>query len=135
MPFVVDASVAACWILADESHPVADAALARLDDDAIVAPSLWWFETRNLVIVNERRGRLDATTSAEARRLLANYPVAFDTEIDEEALMRLARRRRLTVYDAAYLELALRKEIPLATLDRALAEAARAEGAALIESA
>jgi predicted nucleic acid-binding protein len=135
MPFVVDASVAACWILADESHPVADAALARLDDDAIVAPSLWWFETRNLVSVNERRGRLDATTSAEARRLLANYPVAFDTEIDEEALMRLARRRRLTVYDAAYLELALRKEIPLATLDRALAEAARAEGAALIESA
>ena len=135
MPFVIDASVAACWILADESHPVADAALARLDDDAIVAPSLWWFETRNLVSVNERRGRLDATTSAEARRLLANYPVAFDTEIDEEALMRLARRRRLTVYDAAYLELALRKEIPLATLDRALAEAARAEGAALIESA
>ena len=69
MPFVVDASVAACWILADESHPVAVAALARLDDDAIVAPSLWWFETRNLVLVNERRGRLDVVMSTKALAL------------------------------------------------------------------
>ena len=132
MPLVVDASVVACWILADESDPVADAALARIDFDPIVAPSLWWWETRNLLIVAERRGRLEPAKTAEALRLLADCPLTFDADADEEALLQLARRRGLTVYDAAYLELALRLRCPLATLDRGLADAARAEGASLI---
>jgi predicted nucleic acid-binding protein len=83
-------------------------------------------------MVNERRGRMDAAQSAKALRLLAALPIAIDMEADEEALMQLARRRRLTVYAAAYLELALRKGYPLATLDDALADAARAEKALLI---
>jgi predicted nucleic acid-binding protein len=132
MPFVVDASVAACWIMPDERHAVAERAFARIARDPIAAPCLWWFELRNVLIVNERRGRMDPAQSAKALRLLAALPVAIDMEADEEALMRLARRRRLTVYDAAYLELALRKGYPLATLDDALADAARAEKALLI---
>ncbi len=57
MPFVVDASVAACWAFRDEDHPVADAALERLRTDEAAAPALWWFEVRNILVVSERRKR------------------------------------------------------------------------------
>lgn len=132
MPFVVDASVAACWIMPDEDHFVATQAFARLALDQVAAPSLWWFELRNMMIVNERRGRLEPAKSTEALRRLAALPIVIDADVDEDALMQLARRHGLTVYDAAYLELALRLRCPLATLDRALAKAARAEAAPLI---
>jgi predicted nucleic acid-binding protein len=132
MPFVVDASVVACWILPDERHPVAAAAYKRIAEDPAVAPGLWWFELRNLLLVNERRGRLDGAKSAQALRLLRALPVAIDTDVEEDVLMQLARTHRLTVYDAAYLELARRQSLPLATLDTALARAARGEAVPLI---
>jgi len=132
MPFVIDASIAACWLMPDERHPVADLAFKRIAHDPAVAPSLWWFELRNMMIVNERRGRLDSAKTGQALRLLRGLPVSTDTEPDEDRLMHLARRHRLTVYDAAYLELALRGIYPLATLDAALIAAARAEAAPLI---
>jgi predicted nucleic acid-binding protein len=84
------------------------------------------------MIVNERRGRLDRAKTSRALRLLAGLPIAIDTDVEETALMELARRHRLTVYDAAYLELALRKGHPLATLDAALSIAARSETVRLI---
>jgi hypothetical protein len=58
MPFVLDASIAACWAFDDEDHPVAALALERVRTDEARVPSLWWFEVRNTLIVNERRGRL-----------------------------------------------------------------------------
>ena len=58
MPFVIDASIAACWAFEDEDHPVAALALERIRSDEALVPSLWWFEVRNTLIVNERRGRL-----------------------------------------------------------------------------
>jgi predicted nucleic acid-binding protein len=97
-----------------------------------VTPVLWWYELRNVLIVNERRGRLDNAKTVRVLRLLQGLPVAIDADVEEEALMRLARWHRLTVYNAAYLELALRKGYPLATLDAALSIAARAEGVPLI---
>lgn len=132
MPFVVDASVAACWLMPDERHPVAEAAYERIAHDPAVTPGLWWYELRNMLIVNERRGRLDAAKTARALRLLKGLPVTTDTAVEEEPLMQLTRQHRLTVYDAAYLELALRKGLALATLDAALATAARAETVPLI---
>jgi predicted nucleic acid-binding protein len=132
MPFVVGASVAACWLLPDELHPVADEALRRIARDPAFAPGLWWFELRNMLIVNERRGRLDSAKTTHALRLLKELPVTIDAEVEEDALMRLARTHRLTAYDAAYLELARRKGLALATLDAALSIAARAEGVPLI---
>lgn len=128
MPFVIDASIAACWLMPDEGHAQATAAYNRLVDDHALVPSLWWFEMRNLFIVNERRGRLDSDTTARALALLADLPIQLDRAPDGEVLLQLARRHRLTVYDAAYLELALREAIPLTTLDDALARAARDEG-------
>ena len=132
MPFVVDASVAACWFMPDERHPIADAAYRRIAHDSAVTPVLWWYELRNMLIVSERRGRLDSAKTARVLRLLGGLPVAVDADVEEEALMQLARRYRLTVYDAAYLELALRQRHPLATLDAALSIAARAERVPLI---
>jgi predicted nucleic acid-binding protein len=132
MPFVVDASVAACWLLPDERHVVAEAAYKIIAYDQAMAPALWWFELRNMLVVNERRGRLDSAKTTRALRLLRALPVGIDTGVEEDALMQLARQHRLNVYDAAYLELALRKGLPLATLDAALAIAARAESVSLI---
>jgi predicted nucleic acid-binding protein len=132
MPFVVDASVAACWFMPDERHPIADAAYRRIAHDSAVTPVLWWYELRNMLIVNERRARLDSAKTARVLQLLSGLPVAIDADVEEEALMQLARRHRLTVYDAAYLELALRQRHPLATLDAALSIAARAERVPLI---
>jgi len=133
MPFVVDASVAACWLLPDELHPVADAAWRRIARVPAFAPVLWCVELRNMLIVNERCGRLDSAKTTHALRLLKELPVTIDAEIEEDVLMRLARTHRLTAYDAAYLELARRKGLVLATLDAALSIAARAEGVPLID--
>ncbi len=132
MPFVVDASVAACWAFRDEDHPVADAALERLRTDEAAAPALWWFEVRNILVVSERRKRVAEADSAAFLRDLARLPVALDRAPQEGEVLRLARTHRLSLYDAAYLELAQRTGIALATLDADLIRAARAESVARI---
>ena len=132
MPFVLDASVAACWAFRDEEHPVADAARDRMTGDEGLAPTLWWFELRNILVVNERRKRLTEADSSVFLRDLARLPITLDRMPEEAEVLRLARKHRLTVYDAAYLELALRHGIALATLDNDLIRAARAEKVALI---
>ena len=134
MPFVLDASITACWVFDDEDHPAAAAALERLRTDEAVAPSLWWFEVRNTLIVSERRGRLAAADTTDFLRALSQLGVRMDRTPDEGAVLTLARRHRLTVYDASYLELAQREAVPLATLDRDLRNAAAALGVALIEA-
>jgi predicted nucleic acid-binding protein len=134
MPFVLDASIAACWAFEDEDHPVAAIALERIRTDEARVPSLWWFEVRNTLIVNERRGRLTETDVAIFLRALSRLDVTVDRALEEVAVLSLARRYRLTVYDASYLELAQREGIPLATLDAELASAARAAKIRLIEA-
>jgi len=124
--------VAACWAFDDEDHPVAAQALERLRTDPARAPCLWWFELRNTLVVNERRGRLTEADTAAFLRHVARLPVTLDPTPEDGAALILARAHRLTIYDAAYLDLAQRTSLPLATLDTALARAARAEGVALI---
>jgi predicted nucleic acid-binding protein len=132
MPFVVDASIAASWLLPDEGHPAATTAYDRLTTEPVIVPALWWFEMRNIFIVNERRGRLDSGKTDKALALLNALPIQQDNKPDEALLMRMARQYRLTAYDAAYLELAVRETLSLATLDAALASAASAAGVELI---
>ena len=84
------------------------------------------------VIVNERRGRITEDETADFLRRVAQFAIAVDDAPDEATLMALTRQHRLTVYDAAYLELALREGVPLATLDSSLAAAARAEGVVVL---
>ncbi|MEO7026427.1 MAG: type II toxin-antitoxin system VapC family toxin [Caulobacteraceae bacterium] len=132
MAFVVDASVVASWLLPDETDATAATALRRLEAEDAVAPSLWWFEMRNLLLANERRGRLDAGLTNTILSRLKRLPIILDQSSEEVPLLDLARRYRLTAYDAAYLELAVRLRSPLATLDKALRRAARKEGVGLI---
>ncbi len=132
MPFVVDASVASCWAFDDESHPAAAGALQRLRDDAAHVPALWWLELRNVLIVNERKGRMTRSAVSAFLRDLSRLAIAIDRAPEELQLLALARHHRLTVYDAAYLELAKRQSLALATLDEELARAARAEKIALV---
>jgi predicted nucleic acid-binding protein len=100
-----------------------------------VVPALWQYEVSNAIAVAERRGRL---TAAQVGTLAADLEDFIEVvEIDSirvraSVLMETARRTRLTVYDAAYLELALRRRLPLATLDDKLRESARRSGLTLI---
>jgi predicted nucleic acid-binding protein len=132
MPFVLDASISATWALADESSPLAETAEKQLRDDFALVPRIWWYEIRNLLIINERRQRLTIDGSAAFLRLLSAYPIRVEQTEDELNILQLARRYRLSFYDAAYLALALRKQLPLATLDKALEAAAIAAGVAIL---
>ena len=132
MPFVLDTSIPACWAFQDEQDPRADAAYIRIRTEEAVVPSLWWFEIRNILVVNERRQWITESDTRVFLRDLAGLRIRIDREPEEGAVLRLARTHRLSVYDSSYLELALREAIPLATLDRELAAAARMEGTALI---
>ncbi len=132
MPFVVDASIAASWCFADEHSPVADLAMNLLREGSALAPALWQLEVRNILLVNERRGRIRL---ADADRFLADLdrlPIQVRTDSPSDGFLSLARRHRLTAYDTAYLDLAVRTVAPLATLDLDLARAARAEGLAIV---
>lgn len=132
MPFVLDASITACWALWDENHPVAEFARTHLLHEEAVVPALWWFEIRNLLIVNERRGRLLETDSSRFLRELDRLGIVQDQAPEGSRVLDLARTHRLSVYDSSYLELALRKRARLATLDKALALAAEREGVSLV---
>jgi len=132
MPFVLDASVASCWAFDDEDHPAAALALARIRSDHALVPGLWWFETRNVLIVNERRGRLSEADTAAFLRLIGRLGILVDHAPRESAVLSLARKHRLSVYDASYLELAQREALPLASLDHDLVRAARQEDIPLL---
>src|SRR4029077_18463961 len=132
MPFVLDASIAACWAFEDEDHPVAALALERIRTDEARAPGLWWFEVRNTLIVNERRGRLTENDTAAFLRGLARLGVTVDRSPEEAEVLAPARGHGLSVYDAAYLELARRDGVALATLDGDLETAARGESILLL---
>ena len=133
MPLVLDASVAMCWAMRDERDPLATAAAARAISDDVLVPALWWFELRNSLVVAERRSRIAVAETAMFLANLDAFAITIDRTPDNNSVLRLARERRLTVYDAAYLELAIREGAVLATLDTALMRAARAEGVSLID--
>ena len=128
MPLVVDTSVVLTWCMGDESDAVADRALELAEDDAIIVPWIGWYEVRNVLIVNERRGRIDPASTARFLGYLRTLDMTFDANADEATVMALARDYQLTVYDAAYLELAGRLAAPLATLDKKLRKAGKDAG-------
>ena len=132
MGMVLDSSIVGCWCFPDESSPTADTAFGQLGTDEAIVPVLWWFEVRNVLLINERRGRIDPPGSAAFLADLGKLPITFDRQSDSETVLALARAHRLTVYDAAYLELARRIHAPLATLGRKLAAAARSAGVSLV---
>lgn len=132
MAFVLDASIVLDWAFPDESHPAAEAAARLLEDEEALVPALLWFEVRNGLLAGERRGRLTRARVTAFLAKLALLPLTADRAPDEAVLLDLARAHGLTVYDAAYLELACRHGAKLATLDRQLIAAAPAVGVPVI---
>ncbi len=135
MSFVLDTSITLAWCFEDEQTTQVMALLDRLVEQGAHAPSLWPIETLNGLLTAERRGRIDQAVRERLAGFLRDLPIAIDGETasriwSDTAL--LAARHRLTATDAAYLELALRRRVPLATTDRALADAARAEAVSVL---
>lgn len=131
---VVDASIALAWCLGDEQDDVADRVLDLVADGGAAVPAHWPLEVANALLAAERRGRLDRGDADRAHRLLTALAVeVVPVELGTATGMTLdaARRFALSVYDAAYLDLARVRGIPLATLDQDLADACRAAGVPL----
>jgi predicted nucleic acid-binding protein len=131
MAFVLDASVTASWFFPDEQLNGAEAWQRSANEDAVV-PLHWWFEIRNTLLFGERRGRLSQQQTLVALDRLSRLAIAVAPRPQEADVFALARRHRLTFYDATYLELAVRERLPLATLDHDLAAAAVAQDVELI---
>lgn len=132
---VLDSSLTMAWCFADEQTEQTQALLARLGTEGGVVPSLWPLEVSNVLLVGERRGRVTPAQSAQFVATLRALPIMVDEETSRRAwdqILTLARQHRLSVYDAAYLELALRRGLPLATLDGDLQVAARSLGVVLL---
>ena len=132
---VIDASIAAAWLFDDEEDRRADAALTRIETDTALVPRLWHLEVRSALLAAERRGRIRADEVDDRLRFLQELPVRTDVEPNLADAFALARTRRLSYYDALYLELARRRGAALATLDAALARAADAEGVPPVDPA
>lgn len=129
MPFVIDNSVVCGWFLASQSTDYTEAIARRLLDDGAIAPGLWPLELANVLRTACKRGAMIASQAREVAEQIAALPIAVDAQPPAtQAILALALRYDLSSYDAAYLELALRLQLPIATQDTALAEAAMAAG-------
>ena len=124
--FVVDNSVVMSWYFKDETNNYADNVLDKLTDAIAVVPSIWPLEVVNVLIVAERQRRLSESDSIRFLTLLSQLPIVLEYERPEmmKELLALARAYNLSSYDASYLYLAMRKGLPIATLDNKLIEAA-----------
>lgn len=133
--FVLDCSVAAAFLFEDEASPATDALLARLKVEGAIVPTLWSLELGNMLVQAERRRRTRSTRLTGILDLVRRLPIVTDSETDERALREifaLARQEGLTTYDASYLELAMRRNVDLATRDKQLIQAANRVGVATI---
>ena len=135
MSLVLDSSATLARLWEDETTEAVSRLFELIRDRGAWVPSLWRLEVANALEMDVRRGRHVAEFRDGALADLALLPIQIDPETDRHAwgaTLRLAGRHRLTLYDAAYLELALRRQLPLATLDRQLRAAAENEGIGLL---
>jgi predicted nucleic acid-binding protein len=135
---VLDASVALSWCFKNEATATADRVLERLATEAASVRALWHLEIANVLALSERRGRITPANSSEFIALLETLVVVIDAETPSRApgrVLDLARAERLTAYHAAYLELAMRLGIPLASKDADLCDAAERLGVNVLRTA
>lgn len=135
MSVVLDSSIAVAWFFADERNAAADAVLTQVTDAGAVVPQLWRLEVANALQMSVRRKRIDAAYRNASLDALQALTIAIDGDTNAQAwstTLRLADQHQLTLYDAAYLELAQRLDLPLATLDQQLRAAAGADGVTVL---
>jgi predicted nucleic acid-binding protein len=132
---VLDASIALAWCFDDEASPATEALLDQVKTHGAVVPTLWHLELGNVLLAAERRGRTIEGGIVVRLSLFARLPIEIDVETSGRAwreTLVLARAERLTLYDSAYLELAVRRGLPLATRDQDLAAAAKRVAVAIL---
>ncbi len=126
MAFVLDSSVALAWLLPDETNERTDALADRLEQESAHVPSIWPLEVGNALLTALRRRRINAGAFDRCISVLSALPIETDSTAGLARVLAIARRFGLTSYDAAYLELAQRRSLPLATLDEKLGQACKA---------
>jgi len=135
LSLVLDSSVTLAWLYEEETTPAVRAVFDRLVRSGAWVPSLWRLEVANSLHMAARRGRVTEAFRDESLADLDLLPVGIDPETDRQAwgaTLQLAAASGLTLYDASYLELAIRRNLPLATLDQELRAAAKASGVKLM---
>jgi len=133
--FVVDCSVAMAWLFNDEATPKTAALLNRLATETALVPGWWFIEITNVLAMAERKGRITPAQSDAFVADLGKLGIERDDEAPDRAftfLLTLCRRHRLTSYEAIYLDLAVRHNLPLATLDEDLRKSAKKLGVRLL---
>jgi predicted nucleic acid-binding protein len=132
--FVLDASLAASWCFRDEATSYTEAVLSAVSAlTEATAPQLWAYEIRNTVLVGVRRNRITKADAVAFLKSLRDFPIRLAIPPSYDGVFELADRHGLTVYDAAYLDLAVREGLPLASLDGPLIRAAQASGIAVFQ--
>lgn len=135
MSLILDSSATLAWVYSDETTDAIREVFTRLQQRGAWVPGLWRLEVANILEMGVRRKRHSRTFRDATLEDLALLPISLDPETDRQAwsaTVRLAERHKLTLYDAAYLELAQRRSLPLATLDTELRSAASVEGVVLL---
>lgn len=131
---VIDSSIAIAWCFPDEQDAYSQSVLDALANEPATVPNLWHLEVANTLLVGERRKRSKQANTVQWMNFLASLPITVDEHTHLHAfgdITTLGRSHNLSAYDAAYLELAMRRGLPLATLDEKLKAAAEAVGVAL----
>jgi predicted nucleic acid-binding protein len=132
MDWVVDSSMALAWALPDETSKEADRFLSRISTRSLLwVPALWWYEIANALLTARRRKRLGEAEKIRLIELYGRLPIRTDGALDSDIVWRLqtlATEYNLSAYDAAYLELAQRRGLGLATVDQPLRGAAQRGG-------
>jgi predicted nucleic acid-binding protein len=129
--FVLDASVTLAWYFSDEADPYADSVARAFPTVTAIVPAIWPLEIANAVLMGERRKRGTASATAQWMSFLTSLPIAVDDHVIARVfgdVITIARAHGLSIYDASYVELAIRSGLPLATLDDRLKSAAVAAG-------
>lgn len=132
---IIDCSITMAWCFADETTAEASEHQDRLATEAALVPAHWSLEVANVLAMAETRNRISSLASTHFVNLLSPLDIQFDLEVPRRAvdgILALCRTHKLTSYDAAYLDLALRRRLPLASLDDELRRAATAQGVVVL---
>ncbi len=134
--FVLDCSVTMSWCFAGEANEYADKILELLKETKALVPSIWSLEVINVLHVSERKKRITVSQSNNFVNLINALPIEIDMSVEElpnRRILEISRKYSLSAYDAAYLELAIRKNIPLSSFDKILCTAAEKAGVDLLK--
>jgi predicted nucleic acid-binding protein len=130
--FVLDCSITMAWFFKDEADVLSNAILEQLTKDTAWVPTIWKLEVANAFLMAENKKRISSAEIAQAMIEIKLLPIEVDKEEpDSEVLLNLARRYNLSVYDATYLDLAIRRDLALASKDNKLISAAKKCGVQL----